>query len=225
MGWRDWRNKRFVVPKIRSREGWRVAGDDVHTCVAPAGFEKDPAVTEAIRSFDPEMVPAWRIQLWHPPDSDLVLKAVHHGIMRYYPYPRNLRQRFHVELPQDWRGEEPNFLDVFFSDERKTNHIGPAAYMPWDWHVYRFCRAQYVLLTSELYEKRVAAHRRRMEEERAKHQAELEYRRRDFEKTAMPILETVTPKDWEEYAELRRTRGHRARRLSLVIDPGSPPGS
>jgi len=224
VGWRDWRNKAFVVPTARSRDGWRIAGDDVYTCVAPAGFDKDPAVTEAIRSFDPEMVPAWRIQLWHPPGSDALVRSVHHGIMRHYPFPRNLRQRFHVELPQGWIGPEPNFLDVFFSDDEKTNHIGPGAYMPWDWSVYRYCRGQYVVLTDERYRKRVEAHRARIAEERRKHQEELDYRRRHFERTAMPILETLTPQDWKEYEELRRTHGRSARRRSLVIDPGSPPG-
>jgi len=228
VGWRDWRGKRFVVPAARSRDGWRVAGDDLYTCVAPPGFEKDPAVTEAIRSFDPAIIPAWRIQLWHPPESDKVLRAVHHGIMRHYPHPRHLRQRFHVELPQGWAGPEPNFLDVFFDDERQTNHIGPAAYLPWDWKVYRYCRAQYVLLTVETYMKRMEARRERLAQEREKHQEELAYRRRHFEKTAMPILETLTPRDWSEYEELRRTRGRSARRVSVAMGgvriPGPTPG-
>jgi hypothetical protein len=223
VAWRDWKNRRLVVPVARPRDGWRVAGDEVFTCVAPPGFEKDPAVTEAIRSFDPGIVPAWRIQLWHPPGEDLVVKVVHHGILRHYPFPRQIRAPFHVELPQGWDGPEPNFLDVFFDDDRATNFVGPAGYIPWGWSVYRYCRAQYVLLTVELYQKRVEAHRARVAAERAKHQEELDYRRRHFEKTAMPILEKLTPQDWAEYGELVRTRGRSARRKAIAV-PGTPPG-
>lgn len=223
MGWRDWRNKVFVVPRARSKDGWRVAGEDVYTCVAPVGYEKDPAIAEAIRSFDPGIIPAWRVQLWHPPGEDTLLKVVHHGIMRHYPDPKQLRVSFHVELPQGWDGPTPNFLDVFFADDRKTNHIGPPAYMPWDWSVYRYCRGHYVLLTAELYKQRVEAHRRRVAEERAKWQAELEYKRQFFERTAMRLMEKLTPQDWAEYADLRRTRAHLARRKSFVIDPGGRP--
>lgn len=229
MGWRDWRGKSVPVPLARPRDGWRLAGDDLYTCVAPAGFEKDPAVTEAIRSFDPGMIPAWRIQLWNPPGEERVLRVVHHGIMRHYPYPRHIRAPFHVELPQGWDGPEPNFLDVFFDDDRKTNHVGPPAYMPWDWGVYRYCRGQFVMLTMDIYQKRVERHRERVADERRKHQEELDYRRRHFEKKALPILETVTPQDWREYEELRRTRGVSKRRMTLAIggavvkSPGSPP--
>jgi hypothetical protein len=231
VGWRDWRGKTFVVPAARPRDGWRVAGDDLYTCVAPPGFEKDPAVTEAIRSFDPAIIPAWRIQLWHAPESDATLRVVHHGIMRHYPYPRWLRRRFHVELPQCWEAPEPNFLDVFFEDDHTTNYVGPSAYIPWDWQVYRYCRAQYVLLTTQTYMKRMEARRKRIAEERAKHQEELAYRRQHFEKTAAPILEKLTPQDWAEYEELRRTRGRSARRVSVAMGgaavrfPGPPPGA
>lgn len=233
MGWRDWKNTTVVVPAARPEDTWRVAGDDVYTCVCPPGYEKDPAVTEAIREFDPEIIPAWRIQLWHPPGETSVLKVVHHGIMRHYPYPRFLRQQFHVELPQGWLGPQPNFLDVFFDDEEQTNFIGPPAYLPWDWHVYRYCRANWILLTVELYQKRVEAHRERIAEARRKAQDEIDYRRRHFEATAMKMLEKLTPEDWKEYELLRQRRGRAARRVSVAIDKtdsrivlpgqGSPP--
>jgi hypothetical protein len=224
VGWRDWSSRTVAVPAARPIDGWRVAGDDVYTVVCPPGFEKDPAVTDAIREFDPEIIPAWRIQLWHPPGEMSVLKVVHHGIMRHYPYPRFLRTRFFVELPQGWDGPEPNFLDVFFQDESKTNHIGPPAYMPWDWSVYRYCRANWIVLTQEKYKKRVERHRERIAEARRKHLEELAYRRRHFEKTALPILEGVTPEDWKEYEQLRMRRGRSARKVSIVVPgQGSPP--
>lgn len=225
MGWRDWRGKRLVVPRARSRDGWRVAGDDSYTCVAPAGFEKDPAVTAAIHSFDPEAIPAWRIQLWHPPDSDELLRVVHHGIMRHYPYPRYLRQHFQVEVPQGWDRPVPNFLDVFFDDPRKSNFIGPPAYLPWDWSVYRYCRAQYVLLTAAIYRERVKRHRERIERERARHAAELGYIQDHYEKTAIPIMEKITPEDWAEYEQLRLTRAHLKRRVSIGLDSSKTLGS
>lgn len=224
MGWRDWTRRTIPVPLARPIDGWRAAGDDVYTCVAPPGYEKDPAVTAAIRSFDPDIIPAWRIQLWFPPRTMEILRVVHHGIMRHYAYPKNLRQRFHVELPQGWDGPEPNLLDVFFSDERKTNLIGPGAYMPWDWHVYRYCRNTWIILTSDVYRERVERHRERMRQEHERQWTEIDYRRRHFEKTAMPMLEKLTPADWAEYNELLRTRGRSARRKQFAV-PGSPPGT
>ena len=225
MGWRDWTTG-SVASAARPQVGWRVAGDDLYTCVAPPGFEKDAAVTEAIRSFDPEMVPAWRIQLWHPPGTNDVLKVVHHGIMRYYPFPRFLRQLFHVEVPQGWEGPVPNFMDVFFDDDEVTNHIGPGAYMPWDWHVYRYCRGNWVLLTQQKYHARIEAHRKRVADERRKDAEERAYKRGFFEKTALPMMDKITPEDWLEYEQLRQQRGRSARRTSVAIHrpgSGSPP--
>lgn len=219
MGWRDWENSVLQVPVMRPRQGWRIAGPDLHTCVAPPGYEKDPAVTAALREFDPAIIPLWRVQLWHPPESDDVLRVVHHGIGRYYPFPRYVRQPFLVALPQGWKGPAPNFLDVFFEDPRPNKHIGPNAYMPWDWHVYRWCRAQYVLLTAEKYRRRVERHRARVEEARRKHAEEIEYIRRDLERRVQPRLEGITPEDWKEYEQLRQTG--RPRRPMIVV-PGGP---
>ena len=67
-------------------------GDDRYSCVAPPGFEKDPEVTAAIREFDPGIVPIWRIQRWRFPGERHETLVVHHGIGRYYPYPRQDRK-------------------------------------------------------------------------------------------------------------------------------------
>ena len=224
MGWRDWTNTRFVVPVARRTEGWRAAGDDVYTCVPPPGYEKDPAITAAIREFDPQIIPGWRIQLWHPPDEMSVLRVVRHQIFRHYPSPRQLRARFHVELPQGWEGPEPNFLDAVFEDPMPTNFVGPPAYLAWDWKAYRWCRTQYVLLTAQKYRQRVEAHRARLAEARRKHQEAFEYIRRDVERRALPRLAKITPEDWKEYEQLRQT-GRPRRPMIVVPGDGSPPAA
>jgi hypothetical protein len=222
VGWRDWQNRRLVVPAVPASDGWRAAGEDRYTCVAPPGYEKDPAVTAAIRSFDPTMIPMWRIQLWYAPREFEPIKVVHHGIGRYYPYPRYVRRPFHVDTPQGWTGEIPNFLDAFFEDPEPNKFIGPPTYIPWDWRTYRFCRQQWILLTVDKYRLRIAAHRERMEADSKKHTEEIEYRKRVFEKTALPMLDKITPQDWLEYMKLQR-EGRPRRPLVSVPGDGSPP--
>jgi hypothetical protein len=215
VGWRDWQNAVFEVPRERPRDGWRLAGDDVYTCVAPPGYEKDPAVTAAIHSFDPDVIPLWRVQLWYPPLQDVPVREVRHGIGRHYPHPRYLRKPFHVELPQGWEGPEPNFLDVIFEDPKATNWIGPPGYIPWDWKTYRWCRAQFIFLTVDKYRRRVERHRARIEEARRKKAEEIEYIRRDLERRMEPRLREITPQDWQEYEQMRRTG--RPRRPTIIV--------
>lgn len=192
---------------------FRQIGEDKYTCVAPAGFEKDPAVTRAIQSFDPGLIPIWRLQRWKFPGEDKETLVVHHGIGRFYPYPRHIRRPFHVTMPTGAEHPAPNFLDAVFEDTDSLTFKmgGPGVYMPWDWSTYYFCRREFDRITAEKYLLLIEAHRERMETERRKFEEEVEYRKKQIEPWILKKLEDeVSEADWWEllrfHAENQRRR-------------------
>lgn len=189
-----------VVKQGSDRPPFQRLADDRYTCVPPPGFEKDPAVTEAIHQFDPQAIPLWRIQRWRTPAA-YEINVVHHGLGRYFPVRRRKLQEFHVEMPMDARGPAPNFLDVIFEDDSTLQYKqgGPAAYAPWDWSVYAFCRFQYDKSTVEAWLKRAAAKQERLKRERDASDAELEYRKKQIEPFLLKKAEELTEYDWKQY--------------------------
>lgn len=227
MGWRDWTRKppQLHVPLAHPSDGWRQGAPDVYTCVAPAGYEKDPAITAAIHEFDPGVIPIWRIQTWLPPRKAQPVLAVHHGIGRFYPYPKQLRRPPRFEMPQQATHPVPNFLDAIFEDQEATHFTGPAGYLPWDWWTYRWCRQQFVYLTTEKYEERLERKRKHLERMRRAYAEENTYNMADFERWALKHLEGVTPRDWREYQELVRTGRQGGRRRAVhSFGPSLPSG-
>jgi len=209
-------------------------GEDKYSCVAPPGFEKDPAVTRAIQSFDPGVIPIWRLQRWKFPGEGKSTLVVHHGIGRYYPYPRHLRRPFHVTMPVGAEYPAPNFLDAIFEDTSTVSFKmgGPGVYMPWDWSTYYWCRRQYDAITAERYMKRLEAHWERMERDRKSFEEELEYRKKQIEPWILKKLEDeVSEADWEQLLEFhaenqqRRTMGRapiRRKAPQLYVDSHIP---
>jgi len=175
--------------------------DDRYTCVAPPGFEKDPAVTKAIQEFDPQAIPLWRVQRWRMPSAPEVV-VVHHGIGRYFPVPRYLRSRpLRVEMPMDARGPAPNVLDRIFEDDSTLQYKqgGPGDYQPWDWSTYAWCRFQYDKTTVEAWLKRAERKAARLAREAEALQAELDYRKRQIEPFLMKKAEELSDYDWKQY--------------------------
>lgn len=194
-------------------------GEDLYSCVAPPGFEKDPAVTRAIQEFDPGALPIWRIQRWAFPGADSVHLVVHHGIGRYYPFPRQLRRRFYVRMPVGAEYPAPNFLDAIFEDTESPSYRmgGPGEYMPWDWSVYRWCRRQFDRITKEKYLELIERHRERMEEFRRKFEEEVEYRKKQIEPWILKQLdERVADQDW---AALLAFHAENQSRRARGLDP------
>jgi hypothetical protein len=173
---------------------------DYYTCVPVPGFEKDPAVTKALREFDPELIPMWRIQLWRFPDGSQV-RAVHHVIGRYFPVPRYMRRRFHVGMPMDARRKVPNFLDAVleYDDTLQFRQGGPGDYVPWDWALYRWCRFQFDKTTVEAWERRHEVREQRIAKAQADHQAELAYRKKQIEPYLQRLADSLSDRDWKEY--------------------------
>lgn len=191
-----------VVRQGSDRPAYQRIAVDRYSCVAPPGFEKDPAIIKAIREFDPQAIPLWRIQRWRTP-SALEVNVVHHGIGRYFPVPRYLRRELRVEMPMDARGPAPNMLDVIFEDDNTLQYKqgGPADYVAWDWSVYAWCRFQYDKTTVEAWLKRSERKAERLERERVAIEAELEYRKKQIEPWLLKKAGELSDHDWNQYMQ------------------------
>ncbi len=194
---------------------WRILGDDRYTCVAPPGFEKDPAVTAAIREFDPGMIPFWRLQRWAIDGVERLV--VHHGIARYYPFPRHLRRHVHFDMPAIHTHDVPNFLDAIFEDQTAESYYrgGPGAYVPWDWRIYYWCRRQFDRLTVEAYDRLIEQRRAREAAIRKAWAEWIEYRKRQLEPYLLRQAERISEAEWEQLQQ-RQHRNAIRRRLGLA---------
>lgn len=216
--------------------GWRLLGDDRYTCVPPPGYEKDPAVTAAIHTFDPGVIPFWRIQLW---DHDgRIERVVHHGIARHYPYPRHLRRHIPFDMPAVPGTEVPNFLDAVLEDQSTMQYLrgGPGGYVPWDWALYAWCRRKFEVITIRAYMKR---HERRMAREaaiRRSWEEDLEYRKKQIEPYLLRQAERVSPSEWAQLQHRqrdldvkrrieKRSMAQRAAGAVRIVVPRSPRGT
>lgn len=204
---------------------FRQVGHDRYTCVPPAGFDKDPAVTAAIREFDPGMIPIWRIQLWHSPWSKVPERVVHHGIGRYYPIPRLMKRELQIEMPADADFPAPNFLDAILedSDTIMFRMGGPGLYIPWGWNVYYWCRWQFDRITTEKWEAAIDRRKARSAALSRQWQEEIDYRRKQIEPWILKRLESVSDADWEEYLKLAwggRPEGFSLRKKKVMVDLG-----
>jgi hypothetical protein len=195
--------------------GWRLAGDDVYTCVPPPGYEVDPAVLRAIHEFDPGVIPIWRIQVWIHPNSERRETFVHPGIGRYFSYPRYLRRQFHVTMPARVEHPVPNFLDAIFEDQKCARYLfegGPGGYIPWDWATYEWCRRMYVELTTKKWDKIMAGKRDREAKARQSWREEIEYRKKQVEPYLIKKAAGIPDGDWDAYLKEMKRREQLRRR-------------
>lgn len=205
------------------KNDYQLLAPDHYTCVPPPGFEIDPAVTEAIREFDPGILPMWRVQLWRFPDG-YECRVVHHAIARYFPLPRYLRRKFHVEMPMDARHPTPNVLDAVleYDETLQFKRGGPGDYVPWDWSLYRWCRFQYDKTTVEAWIKRHERRMARIAKEQADHQEELAYRKKQIEPWLEKKLGDISNREWAEYfAAMNAKAPELRRRPGPMVDLGA----
>lgn len=197
---------------------FRLIDEDRYTCVPPPGFEKDPAVTAAIREFDPGVIPFWRLQRWDHSGEELVV--VHHGLARYYPYPRHLRRHIHFEMPALPDHEVPNFLDAVFEDQNDLQYLrgGPGGYIPWDWRVYQWCRKQFDALTAKAFDEIIERRKAREAAIRKAHFEEIEYRKKQIEPYLLRQAERLSDSDW---AQLRAAQHANDVKRKLGLRPDS----
>jgi hypothetical protein len=183
----------------------------------------DPAVTAAIREFDPGLIPIWRVSLWVGPDR-VERKLVHHGIGRYYPVPRYVRRPFRVEMPAGADFEAPNFLDAIFEDNYCLSYKmgGPGEYIPWDWGVYRWCREQFDRIKEGEYLKRLRKRFDIIAKLQKEHEEDIEYRKRQIEPYLLKQLEKVSEADWEKLAAWHAAREKAMREGTPVPERKEP---
>jgi hypothetical protein len=189
-------------------QGWRLVGEDQYTCVPPVGYEKDPAVTAAIHTFDPGVIPIWRIQNWIAPGEEAPKQYVHHGFSRYYPHPRRLRRGFVCPVPAGHRGETPNFLDFILEDQETLDFRrgGPGGFVPWDWATYTWARRQFDRISVALWLKALEIRKERDAKIRAAHEEELAYRKAQIEPYLIRKMEGASTPEWEKYQALMHAR-------------------
>jgi len=197
----------------------RQIGTDLYTCVCPPGYEKDPAVTRAVREFDPGIIPIWRVQRWEGlPGFSGEVSLVHHGIGRYYPFPRQIRKPFYVAMPAAADHPTPNFLDAVFEDTDTVPYFrgGPGEFVPWDWRVYYWCRRSFTRITIAAYMKRTEKHRARLEAMRKAHFEEIEYKKKQLEPYLMRQAARIAPSEWEQ---LRKAQHENTIRRRMGLEP------
>lgn len=198
--------------------GWEWRSERI-TAVAPAGYECDPAVTAAIHTFDPGVIPIWRISVYRAPNEEQFRQFVHHGIGRHYPYFTHLRRPFQVDMPAGASAQdEPNFLDCIFEDVWSKAYMrsGPGDFMPWDSWTYKFCRTHWERITLAAYDKRIEKRKAREKKMHDDWLEEIEYRKAQIAPFIDKKLANLSPADWRQYAEYQAKR-------DTAIREGRPP--
>lgn len=187
--------------------GWTWVGERI-SAVAPAGYEADASVTEAIHSFDPGVIPIWRISAYVPPGRTSPQTFVHHGIGRHFPYQRRVRRHFQCDMPLNATFGVPNFLDCIFEDTNSAAYIrgGPGDFWPWDWGVYYWARWHFERITAAAWVKRMEKRRAREAKARKDWEDDLEYRKRQLEPWIQKQLEKLSDADWDRYRAFMRER-------------------
>ncbi len=119
--------------------GWREIGQEF-TTLSPVEYPRDPAVTRAIKVFDPGMIPLWCRWVFHSPSDDgrpVEVVFGRHAIGRYRPFSGNA-------CFGSGPGQLPNVLELILEgdpDPRASDL--PGAFVPWDWSLVAFLRAAY----------------------------------------------------------------------------------
>jgi hypothetical protein len=207
---------------------WEQTGDDWYTCVPPPGYDPEPAIVEAIRTFDPGAIIIWRLQTWKAPGRRLPVQVVHVGIARYSAVPTFERRHLQVQMPAEPEHPVPNLLDTFFEGP-PVGPNGPAAYDPLDWAAVARAREKVGRLNVEEFDRRIEARKTREALIREAWQEELDYIKQDVEPRILRTLdEKVGDYDWEQLKHLYRVGLRKAKgrkpfvHLRGVALPGHP---
>ena len=194
---------RPVRDSFYSAPGWRELDMEFSCCEGE--YPRDPAVTRAIRTFDPDMIPLWvRWVFLSPQETGAPYVEVfgRHAIGRWVKNPHYLHEPLRVLTPFHWRGPTPNQVDLILEgvpDPRAADL--PGAFVPWDWRLYYFLRKAYTdhrsakELAKQFVHDPAEAQRRAQEQVRA----EFEYRQRDLQRYAQKQLDKVSEVEAREF--------------------------
>lgn len=149
----------FSVPIANSKytaPGWLFLGGSFY-CYPDVAYPWDPTVLQAIREFDPELVPVTSRQTWQYAGRGQMLEPitlVRHHLARVV---RDLKQPqsewfqcalpVHENLDLNWSPHvyaaiRPNSLEPMWHDKevRPLSLDLSGAYLPYDWELYKSCR-------------------------------------------------------------------------------------
>lgn len=124
--------------------GWRDLG--IVYEIAGGDPYKDPAITAAIRVFDPDMIPMTiRWTFLSPADAGQAKTEtfVRHAIGRYISTPHYQHEPLPVVLPPLYAGPVPNQIDLVWSGELfgmrdPRGRDLPGDFLPWDGRLLKF---------------------------------------------------------------------------------------
>lgn len=199
-----------------SAPGWREIGQEFTT--GEGEYGRDPAVTRAIRAFDPGIIPLWcRWVFLSPQDTGEPKIEVfgRHAIGRYREFS-SAEQFGHRGL--GYTGPLPNILELILEGDPDPRAGDlPGAYVPWDWQLVGYLRELYTESSAEERKQKfvrnpIADQIRRREKMRE----EREYVLEDIRRFADRKLEGVGTPDIEERMALIAERSTRLARSQNV---------
>lgn len=181
------------MDQVHTTPGWREIGQFFSLVEHPV-YVKNPAVTKAIREFDPTIVPMGCCWVFDAPSNDAgrfrTEVFYRHALGRYKWDPWNPPPKFNVAVPPGYCGPVPNILErVLDCGGREPNEKDadlPGPYEPWDWPLYYKLRFEYCESPRE-----VIAGQKRVEEARQKR---LDFMKDDFRHEMGHLQKFVTDK-------------------------------
>lgn len=182
---------------------------------------RDPAVTKAIRVFDPTMIPVWvRWAFLSPSDTGEPKLVVfgRHGIARYVEDPHGELPPFPIIRSLYYDGPLPNKLELILEGEKDPRYSDlPGKFVPWDWALHARLRAAYnVWSVREAKRKFVTEVLEARERAAEKRRAEEAYVRADLDRYATRKLEQVSEVEMKE-----RFLGGPEIKKKVLLDLGS----
>lgn len=182
-------------------------------------YPRDPAITRAIRAFDPGIIPLWCRWIFlspHDTGEPKIEVFGRHAIGHYNPYSGK-------ECFGSGPGRKPNVLDVIWEGslmglpDPRAGDL-PGLYLPWDASLVGFLQAAdaHNMSIIERVEKFVRGPVAEQTRLKIRRREEREYINADLRRFANKMLERVGTPDMEERMALNAERSTRAARSENV---------
>lgn len=190
---------------IRSKpRGWREVGM-FFSLEEHVLYPREREVTEAIKQFDPFLVPMGVYWVFKPEGSEDEYVFFRHVVGRFnddplYERPEGLRVD---NVPSGYKGHIPNqVILIWEGEEHPESKSLPKAYKPWNWELHQKLKDSWVLNLSLQEMKQKFVHDKAEEEERVNQKAreEREYINKDLNDFVARKLEQISEVEMKEWA-------------------------
>jgi hypothetical protein len=190
---------------MRDIVGWREVGQ-FFSLSDPCLYPRDPAVTAAIRTFDPDMIPMWVSWVFLPDVKDAAshrpLVVGRHAIGHYSAFRPDEFHSTPILVPPNYFGPIPNHLDLILENgpgERPDAPL-PGPFEPWDWKLYYKLRLMYARKTGKEAVADLREQQYRKQLRREKNQAALQQFQREMSRDAEKMLESMGGDVYQQFA-------------------------